>query len=144
MAALNGLWLYKSYCPRSASATPPIPPQLAAPWAPEGELKVTTTPSGQILGTLHFGSIGITLTVKGEVTPAMGDIPEGVELTGTVGTSVYRLRGFFIAYDYAVVGTVLVTEDDLAKRPIGTQGPFILLPPRVIDQHRQLPVPQKY
>ena len=142
MAALNGSWLYKSYCPRSASASPLAPPQLAAPWAPDGELTVTTDPSGHIDGKLFFPSVSITLMVTGEVTPAIGGIPEGVELTGKVGSTIYRLRGCCIAPDYAGVGTVLVTDNDLGNRPIGTQGPFILLPAHVIEQLRQQPQKQ--
>lgn len=138
MSALNGKWHYQSFCPRMDGApTAGVPPQLAAPWTPAGVLDVTTNPAGNIKGTLTFPSIpGLTILVTGQVTPVMGDVPEGIELTGTVGPAIYRIRGFFVGRGYAVVGTTLSTEADVGRRPVGTQGPFILAPLNAIDNQR--------
>ena len=125
MASFDGKWSYRSFCPQSATSD--TPPQIAAPWAPPGELVVTTDATGKIAGTLTFAP-GVALTVSGSVTPAVGKLPEGIELTGEGLSSIYNIRGFFIAGSDHVVGTVVAIRNDLAKQPIGTSGPFVLFP----------------
>lgn len=104
-----------------------MPPQIAAPWAPPGVLNVTTDGSGQVTGTLTF-SPGVALNVTGTVTPAVNDLPEGIELTGEGLSSINKIRGYFITGSDHVVGTVVAVQNDLAKQPVGTTGPFVLYP----------------
>jgi hypothetical protein len=132
MATFQGTFIYQSFCARSGTSE--MPPQLAAPWAPRGELYVTTDAgSGQVKGTLTFAP-GVELVVSGAVTPAVGPMPEGVELTGEGMKAIYNIRGFFIdgtstaASGPVIVGTVVAVQNDLAKQPVGTSGPFVLFP----------------
>ncbi|WP_295583699.1 hypothetical protein [uncultured Lamprocystis sp.] len=126
MAALNGKWSCWSFCPQPGTAT--TPPQIAALWAPPGVLEVTTDGSGQVTGTLTFAP-GVALNVTGAVTAALENLPEGIELTGEGLSAVYKIRGFFITGGKHVVGTVVAIQNDLAKQPVGTAGPFILFQP---------------
>jgi hypothetical protein len=128
MANLDGTWRYQSFCPRSGAGD--TPPQIAAPWTPPGELHVKTDEmTGKVTGTLKFAP-GVELTVNGSITRAAEKekLPEGVELTGEGLSAVYNIRGYFIAGDRVVVGTVVAVRNDLAKQPIGTSGPFVLFP----------------
>jgi hypothetical protein len=130
MAILSGTWIYYSFCPKSGSAD--SLPQLAAPWAPRGELNVSTD-SGQVKGSLTFAP-GVELTVSGSITPATATVPEGVDLVGEGLSAVYNIRGFFIdgttgpSSRPSIVGTVLAVRNDLGKQPPGTHGPFVLFP----------------
>jgi hypothetical protein len=126
MANLNGKWSYRSFCPQSGTSDG-APPQIAAPWAPPGELVVTTDLAGNVTGTLTFGP-GVALTVSGTVTPVAGNLPEGIELTGEGLGAIYKIRGFFLDGSDHVVGAVVAVQNDLAKKPIGTSGAFVLFP----------------
>jgi hypothetical protein len=130
MPNLNGTWLYESF--RAGGSTSDADPtQIAAPWAPRGELDVATdATTGKVTGKLTFAP-GINLTISGSVTPADANQPEGVELTGEGLSAVYKLRGFFISGTLGplVVGAVVAIQNDLAKQPNGTRGPFILFLP---------------
>lgn len=132
MASLDGMWFYRSFCPRSGSDD--SPPQIAAPWAPQGRLDVTTdATTGKVTGTLKFAP-GVELAISGSITPATGNLPEGIELTGEGLSSVNSIRGYFIPISTGpgcgpvVVGTVVAVRNDLAKQPVGTSGPFVLIP----------------
>jgi hypothetical protein len=126
MADLNGKWIYRSFRPDGGA------PSLA-PWAPAGELTVTTDAAGRVDGKLRFPSVpGLELAISGSITPAVaGKLPEGVELTGEGGhASVNKLRGYFVASGPGtlVVGTILAVRNDPAGQPDGTSGPFVLFP----------------
>jgi hypothetical protein len=131
MTGLNGSWFYESFCPRGETQDGPA--QLAAPWAPRGELTVSTDAEGNVTGTLKFAP-GVELAVTGTTTPATGNLPEGVDLVGEGLGSVNQIRGFWIvgtgSADSApvIVGRVVAVKNDLAKQPDGTSGPFILFP----------------
>jgi hypothetical protein len=125
MANLNGTWVYRSFRPDGG------PPSLV-PWAPSGELSVTTDAMGKVDGKLKFPSVpGLELTISGSIMPAAGVLPEGVELTAEGGrASVNKLRGYFIAGSAGplVVGTIVAVQSDPARQPDGTTGPFVLFP----------------
>jgi hypothetical protein len=129
MAELNGTWIYQSFRP---NAGPPMP---LVPWAPPSKLSVTTDATGEVEGKLAIplpaGSPvpELVLTITGRITPsAAGLLPEGIELTGTVGESVSDIRGYFISDSSSplVVGTVTAVKNDPGKQPNGTHGPFVL------------------
>ena len=124
MSSLNGKWIYRSFRPNSGA--PPL-----VPWAPSGELIVTTDATGQVNGKLTFPSIkGLELTISGSVTAAVaGKLPEGVDLIGKGGLgSINKLQGYFIngSSGPLVVGTIVAEKSDPAKQPDGTSGPFVL------------------
>jgi hypothetical protein len=127
MADLNGTWIYYSFCPRRSGGD--AAPALA-PWAPRGELYAATD-SGQVKGSLRFAP-GVELNVTGTITPKTDRMPAGIDLVGEGLSAVYTIRGFFIdgatgpASGPVVVGTVVCVENDLAKEPPGTSGPFVL------------------
>ncbi|MBP3954080.1 hypothetical protein J8F10_02060 [Gemmata sp. G18] len=133
MPELNGKWQYRSFCPRVAANE--FRAQITAPWTPLSVMNLTTT-DGKISGTATPRP-GAALNVRGSVTPpvpesATGEpelLPEGIELVidGLAG-AVYNLRGFFTPGTDHIVGTVVAISNDLAGRPVGTSGPFILFP----------------
>ena len=102
-------------------------PDLAIPWAPPGQLVVNTDATGKVTGTLTFAP-GVALTVTGHINPATATMPASLAVTGEGLTSVYQIKGFFIPGSDHIVGTVLCTANDLAKQPVGTEGPFVLYP----------------
>jgi len=125
---LKGKWSYRSF--RNGPITVSDgkvsgAPELAVPWAPPGELEVCTDGAGKVSGTLTFRP-GIALTITGSITPATGQSPAEVDLTGEGLSAVYRLRGWFISGNGPIVGTVVCMANDLAKQPVGTAGPFVL------------------
>lgn len=126
MSSLNGKWIYHSF--RPDSGTPSV-----VPWAPPGELIVTTDATGQINGKLTFPSIkGLELTISGSVTAAVaGKLPEGINLIGKGGAgSINKLQGYFISGSSGplIVGTIVAEKNDPAKQLNGTSGPFVLFP----------------
>ena len=65
MANLDGMWLYQSFCPKSG--TKDNLPQIAAPWAPPGELRARTdAKTGKVTGTLKFAP-GVELAINGSI-----------------------------------------------------------------------------
>jgi len=106
---------------------------LAAPWAPRGDLSVSTDPAGKVTGRLKFAP-GVELAIGGTITPAAGKLPEGIDLIGEGLSAVYKIRGFFIdgiaaaASQTVIVGSVVAMRNDLAKQPDGTTGPFVMFP----------------
>lgn len=126
MSRLEGTWIYESFCP--AKGTAEAPGQIAAPWSPRGTLSVSTDPeTGRVTGKLQFAP-GVELAIAGALTPADKALPEGIELTGEGLSSVSSLRGFFIGgAGNVVVGTVVAVRNDLARQPVGTQGPFVMV-----------------
>jgi hypothetical protein len=127
MAKLDGTWIYRSFRPNGS--TPPL-----VPWAPPGELSVTTDAAGKVQGKLIFPAVpGLELAVRGSVTLTVeGKLPEGVELTGEGGRgSVNELRGYFVAGSAGpvLVGTITAVRNNPAGQSDGTSGPFVLLPP---------------
>lgn len=125
MAKLDGTWIYRSF--RPDGGTPSL-----VPWAPLGELSVTTDAAGRVDGRLGFPSVpGLELTISGSITPAVpGKLPEGVELTGEGGRwSVNELRGYLVegGAGPVIVGTIVAVRNDPAGRPDGTSGPFVLV-----------------
>lgn len=102
-------------------------PELAAPWSPPGVLEVDINDAGEINGKLMFTQ-QIVLDIKGRIIPATDKTPRGIELTGIFKDSVNKIKGFFIPDSDHIVGTILSTANDLAKQPVGTAGPFVLVP----------------
>jgi hypothetical protein len=131
MASLDGTWIYQSFCPSTA------PPSPLVRWAPPSKLSVTTDATGKVNGKLTIplppGApvAELVMAISGTITPAVaGQVPEGIELTGTVGESVNDVRGYFIAGNPnpLVVGTVTSVKKDPGGLPDGTSGPFVLFP----------------
>jgi hypothetical protein len=102
-------------------------PELATPWSPPGVLEVDTNEMGEVTGKLTFAP-EVVLDIRGHVIPSTDKTPAAVELTGEFHTSVNKIKGFFIPGSDHIVGTILSVANDLAKRPVGTVGPFVLLP----------------
>ena len=124
MATLNGKWIYRSFRPNGGT------PSLL-PWAPPGELSVTTDADGKVAGKLQFPDVpGLVLTISGAITPGVaGKLPEGIAVTGEGGRdSVNKLQGYFITGSAGplIVGTIVAVKNDPAKQPDGTSGPFVL------------------
>ena len=129
---MDGLWFYQSFCPQRGTES--TPPQIAAPWAPPGQLQAATdAATGKVTGTLKFAP-GVELAVSGSITPAADRVPEGIELIGENASAAYNIRGYFIpgtvgpASGPVIVGTVVAVRNDLAEQPVGTSGPFVLFP----------------
>lgn len=137
MADLNGTWIYQSFRPDTA------PPSPLVPWSPLGKLSVTTDAAGKVDGKLTIplpagGAVPeLVLIVSGSVTPAVSGpvpLPEGVDLKSEGGRgSVYMLRGYFVVGGASpvIVGEVFAVQNDAAGQPIGTSGPFVLLPCKI-------------
>jgi hypothetical protein len=127
MHRFNGKFYYRSFCPRAGSADARA--QIAAPWTPPGELAVTTDEAGNVSGTLTFSPTA-ALKISGIVTPAVDkeNLPEGIDLTGEGLTAVYRVRGYFVTGSTHITGSVLSIQNDVARQPDGTSGPFVLFP----------------
>jgi hypothetical protein len=128
MASLNGTWIYESFRPNVGT------PSLV-PWAPPSKLSVTTDANGKVAGKLTIPlppgapTPELVMAIAGRITPAVaGQLPESIELTGTVGESVNDVRGYFIGGgpNPLVVGTVTAVKSDPAGQPDGTSGPFVL------------------
>lgn len=132
MSELNGTWTYNSFCPQGGIKAKDASrsPEIAAPWAKDGELTVATDASGKVTGKLVFPAFppGAFLAINGSIMPATPELPEGIELTGEGLGASYSIRGFFVPDSDQVVGTVVVTKGDLGVRPqpVGTSGPFVL------------------
>ena len=132
-ANLNGRWAYRSFRHGPISVKDGKvegAPQLALPWTPVGDFDAATNDAGEVTATLTFGP-GVVLQVAGKITsagttPAGEERPAAMEVTGEGRGSHYAIKGFFVTDD-CVVGTVLCTANDLAKQPVGTAGPFVLL-----------------
>lgn len=122
MKTLQGKWNYRSFCPRAGAANSNA--TIAAPWAPPAVLTADTDASGKITGTLQFAPT-VKLTVKGTITPAAENLPEGIEITAEGLSSTNLVRGYYIT-DECIAGCVLALAGDLAKQPPGTLGAFIL------------------
>jgi hypothetical protein len=100
-------------------------------------LSVTTDAKGKVAGKLTIPLPPgapvpeLVMAISGRITPSVaGKLPEGIELTGTVGESVNDVRGYFIdgGPNPLVVGTVTAVKKDPGKQPDGTRGPFVLFP----------------
>lgn len=102
-------------------------PELAVPWSPPGVLEVDVNDAGEISGKLMF-TPQVVLDIKGCIIPATDKTPRGIELTGVFKSSVNKIKGFFIPGSDHIVGTILSTANDLGKQPVGTVGPFVLVP----------------
>lgn len=128
--SLNGKWSYRSFRNELIEVSNGElvgTPQLAVPWAPPGELEVSTDKNETISGTLTFRP-GVTLTVQGKLISATDKLPAGVDLMGEGLSAVYKIRGQFIPGSDHVVGTVICLTNDLGKQPDGTWGWFVLFP----------------
>jgi len=129
--AITGKWSYRSF------RHDPIvvkdgrvvgKPDLATPWSPpDGVLEVSTGEMGEVMGTLTFSPKAV-LKISGRIIPATDKCPAGVELIGAVGSSVNRIKGFFIPGSDHIVGTILCEANDPGQQPNGTLGPFVLFP----------------
>ncbi|MCY2967857.1 MAG: hypothetical protein NT069_30220 [Planctomycetota bacterium] len=137
MSELQGKWYYQSFCPFAADVDrTKSPPELkrqaliAGPWTPTSIMEFKTDSSGIVSGTAKLGPYEFKIT--GSVKPAAGNIPDGIELVVTVekSSTVYNLRGFFLANSDHVVGSVVALSNDLGYQPAGTSGPFVLFPVR--------------
>lgn len=127
---MNGKWHYRSF------RHDPIivkggyvegNPELAIPWSPPGVLEASTDAAGEVTGKLTF-TPEVVLDIKGHITPASGNTPASVQLTGEFHGSITKVKGFFIPGSDHIVGTILSMENDMAKQPVGTAGPFVLFP----------------
>jgi hypothetical protein len=140
---LKGRWGYQSFRHDSITLTNEQVegnPELAVPWAgqlpgPPGVLEVDTDSAGTVTGTLTFTVPGakVPLKITGRVIPSTPKQPTSVELVGEgpavpPGPATYRIKGFFIPRSGHVVGTVLSLGNDLGRQPVGTVGPFVLIP----------------
>jgi hypothetical protein len=126
MRDFSGSWKYESFCP--LRGTGGAEPQIAAPWSPRGNLEVKTdTSTGKVSGSLSFAP-GVVLAISGVITPAANGLAEGIELRGEGLGSVSLLRGYFISgrESTMIVGSVVAVQNDLAKQPVGTSGPFVI------------------
>ena len=110
-------------------------PILAEPWAPVGTLDVATADFGEVFGRLIFPPNApprlhgeAVLNVTGRFTPESEHSQARVELRGEGMGAIYQINGWFVPDTGRVVGTVLCLAGDLAKRPVGTTGAFILFP----------------
>lgn len=110
-------------------------PVLAVPWTPIGTLDVATADFGDVFGRLVFPSNEtgtfpgeVVLNITGRFTPANAGSQAQVELRGEGMGAVYQIKGWFVPDSGRVVGSVLCLSGDLAKRPVGTTGAFILFP----------------
>ncbi|MEI8379996.1 MAG: hypothetical protein WCJ09_07705 [Planctomycetota bacterium] len=108
---------------------------LAERWSPVGTLDVATSVRGEVFGRLLLPPNGVlgfqnetVLNVTGQVMPASEHSLARVELRGEGMGAVYQIHGWFVPDLGQVVGTVLCLTGDLAKRPVGTTGAFILFP----------------
>jgi len=129
---LNGNWNHRSF----RNVDTPGAPVLAAPWAPEGALEVTTDATGSVTGQLTFPLANKVLSVTGQIhdpvaagVAAPWPMPASVDLHAVTvkGAAEYRLRGWFIPNTKCIVGTVMVVKNDLAGAPDGTLGPWVLV-----------------
>jgi hypothetical protein len=135
--ALNGTWTYRSFLVEAEGPS-------AECWAPKGRFQVETKPDGRIEGELVFQPDGprIALQVTGRICPGYGVAPatldavgSGVPGTPTEGVS-YEIKGWLVPRQTAddeecrtiVRGSVMNPGPDLARRPPGTVGAFILEP----------------
>jgi hypothetical protein len=128
--ALNGKWSYRSFYHDPImlkNGQVDGNPELAAPWAPPGVLQVDTDPAGTVTGILTFAP-NVALKIAGRVISSAENIPTSVELVADGLSAIYKIKGFFIPGSDHVVGTVLNVANDLAKKPVGTVGPFVLIP----------------
>lgn len=135
---LSGQFHYQSFyngpiqvCDGKVEGTP----ILAEPWSPVGTLDVATADFGEVFGRIVFPSNGsprlqgeTVLNVTGRFTPASEHSQARVELRGEGMGAIYQIHGWFVPDTGRVVGTVLCLAGDLAKRPVGTTGAFILFP----------------
>ena len=76
MANLNGKWIYRSFRPNDGT------PSLL-PWAPPGELSVTTDAAGKVSGKLTFPAVpGLELMIGGSIAAAVaGNVRSAWRLT---------------------------------------------------------------
>jgi hypothetical protein len=134
---LKGRWGYRSFRNNYTLTNGQVKGELALPWAPPGVLEVDTDSAGTVTGTLTFTlpdpknpgqTVKRSLKITGRVIPSAGPIPTSVELVGEGLNAIYNIKGFFIPRSGHVVGTVLNRANDLAQRPVGTVGPFVLIP----------------
>ena len=127
---LNGKWSYRSFRHEPIMVKDGKVegnPDLAIPWAPPGVLEVNTDSAGQVSGVLTFAP-GVALKVTGRINPATDKLPASLEVIGEGLSSVNKIKGFFIPGSDSIVGTVLCLANDLARQPVGTEGPFVLTP----------------
>lgn len=139
MASLDGTWIYQSFRPSMA------PPSPLVPWAPQSKLSVTTDATGTVNGKLTIPLPPgapvpeLVMAISGSITPTvatpLGRVPEGVRLTGKCDlegglVSVNELIGYFVSGGVGpvIVGTIRAVQNDPAKEPDGTTGPFVLVP----------------
>lgn len=102
-------------------------PELATPWSPPGVLEVVTDAAGAVTGTLRFGE-RLALAITGAIVPGFQGQPPSVELIGAAGSSVNKIKGYFIPDSDHVVGTIMALANDPLGKPNGTLGPFVLVP----------------
>jgi hypothetical protein len=123
---IEGQWSYRSFFHAVEGQRDGLQLEVT-PWAPPGQLVAVTDESGVVSGTLTFKP-GVALTLWGSVTPVAESegVPAGVRLTGEGLGAKYELRGYFVG-ERQIVGITLCWRGDLAKRPAGTSGPFVLL-----------------
>jgi len=105
-------------------------PELAtpwSPWSPPGVLEVVTDAAGAVTGTLRFGQ-QLVLDITGAIIPGSQRQPPSIELIGAAGSSVNKIKGYFIPDSDHIVGTIMALANDPLGEPNGTLGPFVLVP----------------
>jgi hypothetical protein len=123
---IEGTWNYRSFFQSVEGRGDSLQLEVV-PWAPPGQLVAFTGENGDVSGTLTFRP-GVALVLRGSVTPPgepEGE-PAGIRLAGEGLGAKYELRGHFVG-ERQIVGITLCWRGDLAKRPAGTSGPFVLL-----------------
>ena len=76
--------------------------------------------------------VSLERDLEGIVASALPARPYGSEvpkdLTGEGRSAVYKIKGRFVTGSDHVIGTVLSMANDLARKPVGAVGPFVLFP----------------
>ncbi len=126
----NGKWSYRSFSNAPieiVDGKANCESTMTEPWAPPGDLEVTTDKNGNVTGTLKF-ALGIKLNISGRVFAAEAGQPASAELIGEGLGAVYIIHAWFIPGSDHMVGTVVCTAGDLGHKPVGTIGPCVAYP----------------
>jgi hypothetical protein len=139
---LNGQWLHQSFLiPLTAAETDaPAGAEIDAwKWA-KGTLTIFDSAQDSVSGELVFASTRtISLSVKGKIFSAAESNPAVLEATakgesGIAAGALYKITGWIISPNSGkgdrptIRGAILSVTPDLAGKPSGTVGSFVLSP----------------
>ncbi|MCX7109000.1 MAG: hypothetical protein NTX45_02495 [Proteobacteria bacterium] len=125
---IHGAWTHNSYLIDPDNLT-------AKKWADNGKLTAHSNDDGSFEGKLVFnppppGPSEITLLVEGNVSAGKGTDPSSFKAIGKgqegLADVVYQLSGWLNNAEDEVRGSIVNSGKDLAKKPVGTVGYFIL------------------